>query len=170
VRPGTALWLRTGGIVAGSLAVLAALNPSEPPARLPWHAAIAVGIAAGPLLFFAGTRRRPRLPGRRGSLPLLVAKQGFIGIWAVSEEVLWRRVLLGELLTGGALAALGLSSIAFSLAHRVRRRLHFVTGAAFGALYLGTGFLAASIAAHWVYNALVGASLEGPAAHPRVEP
>jgi membrane protease YdiL (CAAX protease family) len=78
---------------------------------------------------------------------------------ALDEEIIWRLVLLGELLVFGAVAALSLSTVAFALAHRARL-LHLATGAAFGGLYLATGVLAASIAAHWVYNALVSASLD----------
>jgi membrane protease YdiL (CAAX protease family) len=90
---------------------------------------------------------------------LVAAKQCLLGLWAASEEVVWRRVLLGELLFAGAAAALCGSTLAFALAHR-RRGLHLGTGAAFGGLYLASGILASSIAAHWTYNALVGARLE----------
>ncbi len=157
---GAALWLRTGTTVVVSTALLVALAPERPSAQLPWPAGLAVGLCAGLLLYVAGTRRRPRLPPLRGSISLLAARYGFLGLWAASEEIVWRRSLLGELLAGGALAAFALSSLAFSLAHRARRGLHLVTGAAFGAIYLGTGILVASIAAHWIYNVLVGSSLD----------
>ena len=147
---GSALWLRTGATVAASIALLVALAPEQPSVRLPWPAALAVGACAGLLLYMAGTRRRPRLPRVHGPVSLLVARHGFLGVWAASEEIVWRRALLGELLARGALAALALSSLAFGLAHRARRGLHFGTGAAFGAVYLGTGMLSASIVAHWI--------------------
>ncbi len=159
---GVSLWVRTGVTTGVSLVLLLSLTPSRPPARIAWPAAVAAGVCAGPLLYIAAARRWPRLARRNGSVPVLMARQAFLGLWAASEEIVWRRVLLGELLMGGALAALALSSIAFSLAHRARRRLHLATGASFGVLYLGTGVLLASIAAHWVYNALVGASVDRP--------
>ena len=68
----------------------------------------------------------------------------------------WRRVALGEALPLGAAVALTTSTVAFALAHRKSRRLHLATGGTFGALYLGTGSLVTSIAAHWAYNACVG--------------
>ena len=71
---------------------------------------------------------------------------------AAAEEVVWRRVVLGELLRAGPLAALAGSTLGFALVHRTRQSLHLGTGAAFGGLYLATGALAASIAAHWAYN------------------
>ena len=38
--------------------------------------------------------------------------------------------------------------------------LHLSTGACFGGVYLATGSLAASVAAHWLYNILVSARVE----------
>jgi membrane protease YdiL (CAAX protease family) len=35
-----------------------------------------------------------------------------------------------------------------------------VTGGVFGGVYLATGALAASVAAHWTYNMLVGALVD----------
>src|SRR5262249_30740830 len=92
--------------------------------------------------------------------------QLFLGLCAANEELLWRRLLLGELLIAGPVAALALSSAGFAIAHRRARLLHVGTGSAFGALYLATGLLSASIAAHWAYNALVArrrAFRRGPA-------
>jgi membrane protease YdiL (CAAX protease family) len=74
---------------------------------------------------------------------------------AASEEIVWRRVVLGELLRVGPLAAVAGSTLGFALVHRTRQTLHLGTGAAFGSLYLATGALAASIAAHWAYNVLL---------------
>jgi membrane protease YdiL (CAAX protease family) len=82
-----------------------------------------------------------------------------LGLLAINEEIVWRRVLLGEFLTAGVIPALAASTVGFALAHRARL-LHLVTGATFGGLYLATGAIAASVAAHWVYNALVSASLD----------
>jgi len=68
--------------------------------------------------------------------------------------------VLGELLGAGVVVALAASAGAFALAHRARRGIHVGTGVTFGALYVVTGALAASIAAHWIYNALVGAAVD----------
>jgi membrane protease YdiL (CAAX protease family) len=138
--------------VAASLAIV--LAPPHPHARVPAPLAPALGVAAGAALFAAALRRPPAF-ARLGSAPAAVCKQLFLGLCAANEEVLWRRVLLGELLPIGPLLAVGISSAGFAVAHRRARSLHVCTGAAFGALYVGTGFLGASIAAHWVYNALV---------------
>ena len=149
------LWLRIATGTAVAITLLAAVSPTRPPSRLPWLAQPIVGVGAGGILFFTATRRRPRLPLSTAPVPVLVAKHGFLGLWAANEEIVWRRVLLGELLSLGVVVALAATSVAFALAHRDRRRLHLGTGAAFGGLYLGTGALAASAAAHWTYNLLV---------------
>jgi membrane protease YdiL (CAAX protease family) len=153
----TGLWLRIGTLAACSVVLLLLVAPPAPAARLPILPAAGLGVLAGALLQLAVVRvpRRPAL--RRGSFSVLVAKQALFGILASNEEILWRRYVLGELLVGGAFAALAASTAAFALAHPARRAVHLGTGATFGALYLGTGVLAASIAAHWTYNVLVGA-------------
>jgi membrane protease YdiL (CAAX protease family) len=79
---------------------------------------------------------------------------------AAVEELAWRGFLLGALAAPLGLAgALGVTSAAFALAHagvRGRMRLvHVLTGGVFGGLYLASGRLAAAVAAHVVYNALV---------------
>ncbi len=81
-----------------------------------------------------------------------MAKFGFLALAAANEEVLWRRVMLGELLRSGVVAALAGSTLGFALAHRARPGLHLGTGLAFGGVYLATGALGASIAAHLTYN------------------
>ena len=91
---------------------------------------------------------------------MLLAEQGVLALWAADEEIVWRRVVLGELLPAGVFAAFALSSFGFGLAHRGRRVLHLGTGAAFGGVYIATGWLGASVAAHWLYNALVGARVD----------
>ena len=78
-----------------------------------------------------------------------------LGLAAVNEELLWRRLVLGGILPSGALAALAVSTLGFALAHRARPALHLGTGATFGGLYLATGALAAPVAAHWAYNTLL---------------
>ncbi len=82
-----------------------------------------------------------------------------IGALAANEELLWRRVVLCELLRWGVAAAWGGSSVAFALGHRSRPGLHVATGALFGGLYLATGALAVCVCAHWSYNLLVDRAL-----------
>jgi membrane protease YdiL (CAAX protease family) len=161
VNDSVALWLRVAAITAVSGALLFALVPDRPPPRVPWAIAIAIGVCAGLALFSAITRSRPRLSPPRRLAPVALVKLAFLGLWATNEEVVWRRVALGELLPTGALSALVASTVGFALMHRTRRRVHLGTGGAFGAVYLSTGALAASVAAHWTYNALVGALIAG---------
>ena len=159
MTPAAALWLRVATVTAGVVALLVAVRPPQPAARVPSAAAAVLGLPVGVILFAAVARRRPRLPTRGRPLPLVVAKHGFFGLWAANEEVVWRRVVLGELLGAGVVVALAASAGAFALAHRARREVHVGTGMTFGALYVVTGALAASIAAHWIYNVLVGAAV-----------
>jgi membrane protease YdiL (CAAX protease family) len=141
-------------------ALVAMLAPPRPAVRMEAGLAVATGAAAGAALFAAASRRAPRLPGARAGPAALLAKQCLIGLFAANEEVVWRRVVLGELLPAGSVPALAVSSIGFALAHHRSRALHLGTGAAFGSLYLATGALAASIAAHWVYNLFVASLVE----------
>lgn len=152
---GPGLWLRLLALTALAAAVLVAVTPAVPACRLSWLDAAEAGMAVGAALFMVALRTPPRLPAHARPLPVFIAKHGLLGLWAANEEILWRRLVLGELLFGGAVAALTASSLAFALAHRGRYSLHFGTGAAFGGLYIATGALAASIAAHWTYNVLV---------------
>ncbi len=126
--------------------------------RLPVASALPTGVLAGAALFalLAGARSRRlpacrprRLLGRRGVV--LVAR-------AAVEEVAWRGFLLGALAAPlGWLPALAVSSAGFACAHGGGRGrlVHLLTGGVFGALYLASGRLAAAVAAHVVYNALV---------------
>jgi membrane protease YdiL (CAAX protease family) len=154
------LWLRIVAITTLSSVLLIALAPDRPRGRLPWPVACALGTIAGIVLFSVITHNRPRLPAVVASVPLAAGKVAFLGLWAANEEVLWRRVALGELLGVGIVPALVVSTAGFALMHRSRRRVHLATGCMFGTVYLVTGALGASIAAHWVYNLLVGAFLE----------
>jgi membrane protease YdiL (CAAX protease family) len=160
MNPAARLWARIVLGTALSLGLLLTLAPDRPAVRLSWPAALAIGWAAGLLLFLAVARRRPQLPRPTRSAPVLLAKLAFVGLWAANEEVVWRRVALGELLGSGAVPAVAGSTIGFALVHRTRRGLHLGTGGIFGALYVSTGVLAASVAAHWAYNVLVGALVE----------
>ena len=149
-------WLRIAVGTTVSSVLLVALAPATPAARLSWPAAAALGACGGLLLFSAVARRRPCLPSATSPWPVLCAKLAFLGLWATNEEVVWRRVAAGELLHRGVVPALAASTAGFAFMHRGRRVLHLGTGGAFGALYLSTGVLAASVAAHWTYNVLVG--------------
>ncbi len=150
------LWLRIAAATSVTLVLLLALAPPRPAARLSWPAAVAVGACSGLLLFGAAARRRPHLPHIASPWPVLLGKLVFLGLWATNEEVVWRRVAAGELLNDGVVPALAASTAGFACVHRGRRVLHLGTGGVFGALYLSTGVLAASVAAHWTYNVLVG--------------
>jgi hypothetical protein len=149
------LWLRLGGLTALTVALVLTLAPAVPAARVPAAAALAAGTAAGIALAVLALRARPRLALTAGGTLAFALKVTLFGVCAAAEEGLWRRVVLGELLFAGTAAALAGSSVAFALAHRTHRGLHLGTGAAFGGLYLATGALAASIAAHCTYNLLV---------------
>lgn len=153
-------WLRTGTATCIAVALILSVGPRRPPARLDGTAALAAGVAAGTLLFSIATRRVPRLPAIWPRTVLVVAKQTMLGLFAANEEIIWRRVVLGELLPAGALFALAASSTGFALVHRRARLLHLGTGALFGTVYLSTGALVASIAAHWIYNVQVGVLVE----------
>jgi membrane protease YdiL (CAAX protease family) len=153
VTAAAAAWASLAFSTAVTVLLLLALSPPQPSARLGEPLAAAVGLAAGGALAWA-----LRALGAAGSRPALrgsLAQFGLLAVFAANEEVMWRRVVLGELLRGGPAAALAASTIVFAVAHRRRPGLHVVTGAAFGALYLGTGALAASIAGHWAYNAML---------------
>jgi membrane protease YdiL (CAAX protease family) len=150
------LW---GRLVLGSIvavALLLAISPPLPSMRLPLTVGVPLGISAGVALYLAVSRQRPVLPARTAPLPLTLATALFLGLAAVNEEILWRRVVLGELLrVAGTGAGIAGSALAFALAHRARPGLHLLTGAVFGAVYLGTGALLAAVAAHWSYNLLL---------------
>ena len=115
---------------------------------------LAGGVLAGIALYLVVARHVPVLP-RGATVPLAAATCALLGIAAAGEEVVWRRVVLGELLRSGPILALAGSSLAFAFAHRARLGLHLATGAVFGGVYVATGALAASIAAHWIYNMLL---------------
>jgi membrane protease YdiL (CAAX protease family) len=160
VSPGVALWVRVAAVTAATIALTLVLGPERPARRLSPAAAIPVGAAAGLTLFAAVARARPRLPTATGSVTLLAAKLGFFGLVATNEELLWRRLALGEMLGAGAIPAVVGSSLGFAFVHRARRGIHVLTGGMFGVVYLATGVLVASVAAHVVYNVLVAALVD----------
>jgi ABC-2 type transport system ATP-binding protein len=119
---------------------------------------IGLGVAAGVLLFALLARELPRgrFPKPRTGI---VAFKGLVLVFrSTFEEMLWRGIVLG--VVGGRtglLPAYALSSVGFAALHaRPRaRRVHLVSGASFGGLYLATHGLPAPIAAHATYNLLV---------------
>ena len=164
------LWARIGvsTLLAGTL--LLWVSPARPGHRVSAPVAAVVGAVAGALLFLGATRQAPRLSPGSAGLAVSLAEQALLGLWATNEEIVWRRVVLGELLPAGAPAALALSSLGFALVHRRRRTLHLGTGAAFGGVYIATGWLGASVAAHWLYNSLVGARVDRVRVSPGLPP
>ncbi len=151
-------WSGVATMTTLALLLRLALSPPQPPARAAPVVALVLGAAAGVLLFGAVARQRPSFAGTDAPRPL--GRQLFLGLCAANEEIVWRRTLLGELLPAGSVVALLVSSAGFAVAHRRSRLLHTGTGVVFGAVYLATGVLAASIAAHWVYNMFVGSLLQ----------
>jgi membrane protease YdiL (CAAX protease family) len=150
-----ALWLRIAGSSGAACVLLVVLSPPCPAERCPLVMQPAAGAATGGLLFLILARSRPRFGSSTMPVAALAARWGILGLLATGEEIVWRRVALGELLFGGPAAALAATTLGFALAHRSRPALHLLTGGTFGGLYLATGGLAASIVAHWVYNVLV---------------
>jgi len=143
------VWLRLAPVLVVAAALLVTLSPVTPRSRIPATGAAAAGATAGLLLYLAVARRRPAVrPARRGT----IEGWALLAAAAAGEEIVWRRVVLGELLWAGPVPALAASALGFALAHRARPGLHLGTGVAFGGLYLLTGALAAPIAAHWTYN------------------
>ena len=164
---GARLWLRIVLPITTAPLLLAALSPSVPTERVPLFLQPAVGAVAGCLLFVVLTRRPPSVGARSASLGVLAARWGILGLLATNEELLWRRIAFGELLFGGAAAALAATTVGFALAHRGRPGPHLLSGGMFGGLYAATGGLTTSIVAHWVYNLNVRSAIAEPARRTR---
>ena len=157
-----AFWARIAAGTGLALSLTLVVEPHHPDQHVALPLALGAGLIAGATLFVVASRRRPSFR-HRARKSVVVGRQLFLGLCAANEELLWRRLLLGELLVAGPVVALALSSAGFAVAHRRARVLHAGTGLAFGAVYLATGFLGASIAAHWAYNTLVAGLFErGP--------
>ena len=150
----TRLWARLAAGVALALVLVATVSPERPAMRVSAAEALAFGLLAGLALYIAVARRGPVFPCG-ATVSLVATTCALLGLAAAGEEVVWRRVVLGELLRSGPILALAGSSLAFAFAHRARPGLHLATGAAFGGVYLATGALAACIVAHWIYNVLL---------------
>jgi membrane protease YdiL (CAAX protease family) len=150
----TRLWARLAAGLALALVLVATVSPERPAMRVSAAEALACGLLAGLALYIAVARRGPVFPCG-ATVSLVATTCALLGLAAAGEEVVWRRVVLGELLRSGSILALAGSSLGFAFAHRARPGLHLVTGAVFGGVYLATGALAACIAAHWIYNVLL---------------
>ena len=145
------LWAGLVATWAAAVASLAVVQPRGPVAAPSTAAAIVAGAVAGTVLFAALSVSLP-LRGPRVQLAVLIL------LTAGAEEVVWRRFLLDGVGTrAGTLPALVFTTGLFAFAHRHGRKLHALTGACFGALYL-LGGLPAAWAAHAAYDlALAGA-------------
>jgi hypothetical protein len=144
--------LLAAGVAGGAMPHLAP--------RLPAAVATAGGLAAGVVLHraLAGRWVVHRLRRPQGGGAIVLAAR------AAAEEVAWRGFLLGALVPSlGSAGAVLLSGAVFACAHRVEqgrdRLVHLLTGSAFGLVYVGTGRLAAAVAAHVAYNALAALAI-----------
>jgi uncharacterized protein len=87
-------------------------------------------------------------------------RSSFLVLWAGIEELVWRRLALGGLAQqSGWPIALVASSLAFAATHRFEKPSQFVTGLAFGSVYLLTGTVLAPVVMHGLYNVLVDRAL-----------
>ena len=165
--PAFALWGRFVAFTLVAWSTVVLVDPPRPEAALPSAVALAIGAPVGVLLFVMIARTPPTRRSLAGpSVGVTVGKLAFLGLAATNEELVWRRLVLGEALRAGPIAAVVVSTVAFAVAHRTRQTAHLATGAAFGAAYVATGSLAAPLAAHWTYNALVAGAVDrarGPA-------
>jgi membrane protease YdiL (CAAX protease family) len=159
-RAAALMWLRIAAITAVAWATLVLVEPPRPSVGLPWPVALIAGCCVGVALVTVIVRRAPAANTSEWLRPVPIARNAMLAVWAANEEILWRRLLLGEALRGGAVFALAASTLAFAAIHRARRRTHVATGAAFGGCYLASGSLLAPIAAHWAYNALLAADVK----------
>lgn len=141
--------------VAAALLVRLPTAPLQTP--LPVPVALSAGLLAGVLLSSLLAR------GRARGVPLALAV--LLVVVGASEEVLWRGFALGHLAAvAGVLPALVLTTLGFAATHYPALgargvRVHLLTGAAFGAVFVTTGSLTACVAAHALYNLLVVARL-----------
>jgi ABC-2 type transport system ATP-binding protein len=160
------LWARSVLLLAGAVALLA-VAPVAVERRAPLPASL-VGASAAAIALFCVLAGRPplwpRVPRVRAGpvaarLALLLAR-------STGEEIVWRWLILGSLAPAiGWPAALVVSTVGFALAHAGWQGLrgvavHLLTGATFGAVFVGTGSLAAAVLAHAGYNVLVALAVE----------
>lgn len=156
---GAVLWTKLAGWTAFAAVSYAVVHPAGPPST---HSSLAfpAAVAAGVLLFAAVDRSVPRLMRPRVPRRVGLARGAILLVLAVNEEVIWRRVALGEGLAVSPGFALAVSSVGFAFTHRTQRSTHLVTGGVFGLIYLATGALLAAVATHVVYNLLVAAAVD----------
>ena len=155
-----------GRLVAWTMVAIAAalLAPAAVPLDASVHPlgnAITLGGLTGAFVFYALARQR--LPRNGGTVDSrrLVARSIVLSVRSAQEEAVWRALVLGMLVAPlGRLGALVASTTLFAGAHVLRQgraaTAHLVTGSAFGVVFLLTGRLSGAIAAHSVYNVLVG--------------
>jgi membrane protease YdiL (CAAX protease family) len=156
-----ALWGRFVAFTAVAWATVVFVDPPRPAASIPAALALVLGAVVGVVLFVVLARTPPARPSLAGvRLGVTVGKLAFLALAATNEELVWRRLVLGEALRAGPIAAVVVSTVAFAVAHRTRQAAHLVTGAAFGGAYVVTGSLAAPLAAHWTYNTLVAGAVD----------
>jgi membrane protease YdiL (CAAX protease family) len=117
-----------------------------------------LGVVVGVLLFVLLARELPRGPFPKARRGIVAIKGLVLVLRSTFEEILWRGIVLGVVgERSGLLPAYALSSVGFAALHAGARarRVHLVSGASFGGLYLATKGLPAPIAAHATYNLLV---------------
>jgi membrane protease YdiL (CAAX protease family) len=158
-RAAFGLWSRVLVLSATAWITLAMFDPPRPAATMPPLVAIAFGLVAGTALFVALTRGAPVLPSAASGARLALARHLFLGLCAVNEELVWRRLVLGEALRAGVVGAVIVSTVGFAIVHRARQGTQLALGAGFATVYVATGSLAAAVAAHWTYNTHVAAAI-----------
>lgn len=159
------LW-QTGAQSALALTALLLVSVGRPHPRLPWLLAVPAGAlaAAGLFVLLAGARPPLRVPPRERT-PALVTAVGLLTCAAASEEVIWRRLVLGGLsAVAGTVPAWFASTVGFAFSHAGAGLrsvgVHLLTGGAFGFLYAATGSLAAAVVAHAVYNSMIALAID----------
>ena len=176
VRSGRAsIWAAMGTLYGVLGAVSAVAGGFEGSTRFETMPAVLVGLGAGVELyastaaFMAVARRWPplarhtsKLYRARADVPLWMALVVSVGLTAAGEELLWRGVVLsvlGRAAGGPAIAAAATWSV-YMAANALSGSLPIVLGAAVGgavwtALAWWTGGVAASIACHAAWTALM---------------
>ncbi len=146
-------------VAAGGIA-LQLVSPSTPPtAAVATTVGIPLGGVIGAALFLSLSRGRGRL---RGPRPASVFGAGLVvAATGAGEEAIWRGFALARLVpAAGVTVALAATTVGFAATHvpayRARGlRVHTVTGATFGVIFVATGSLCAAAVAHASYNLLV---------------
>ena len=154
-------------VVALGLLLLAPTAPPVSPVRL--ETALGAGAMTAFGLYLLLAR------GGRGMLPAPALLVAGVAVGA-SEEAIWRGFLLARAAAVlGPAAALAAVSAAFAAQHYPAQgvrgvRVHVLTGAVFGVLFLATGSLVAAVVAHALYNVLTLAAGQAPlAANPLLD-